>query len=171
MPAIRSIARQHADLLALEQQLPRERRAVQLLQRQDALCHAHAPELDRAAGDDRVLGDAHRLRLVVEAVVREADRARVDVERAVDVPRPLEVRVAAGEQVDAGAAEQPLGLRVGRLGQQDVVVRVRRAVEGAERRGRRRARVERRRERADLLEMVRLELRERPVARARAAPP
>ena len=30
---------QHADLLALEQQLPRERRAVQLLQRQDALCH------------------------------------------------------------------------------------------------------------------------------------
>ena len=52
---------QHADALALEQQLPRERRAVQLPQRQDSFGHAHAAsELDRAAGDDRVLRELGR---------------------------------------------------------------------------------------------------------------
>ena len=176
--------------LPLEQQLPRERRAVQLALRQDAFRHRRrllvgvglsagdprvdvrvevegdAPELDAAAGEHGVLGDRGEADVVLGLVpvVRDADAAGVHVERAVDPPRPLQMRVAAGEHVDAAAAEQPLRLAVGRLGQHDVVVRGRRAVEGAQLEAALDLEIERRGPRRHLLEVPRLEPRERPRA-------
>jgi glutamyl-tRNA synthetase len=74
------------------------------------------------------------------------------------------VRVAAGEHVDAGAAEQVLDLGVRRVRQQYIVVGVRRAVERAQGHAVVQLDVKGRHERSNLIEVARLELRQRPLA-------
>ncbi len=72
--------------------------------------------------------------------------------------------MAAREQVDAGAAEEAFHVAVSCLGQQDVVVGVRRAVERAERQPSFELDIEGGEKGADLLEVARLEPAERPLA-------
>jgi glutamyl-tRNA synthetase len=72
--------------------------------------------------------------------------------------------MAAGEDIDARAAEEMLDVRVRSLRQEDVVIGVRRAVEGPERQAVFELDVDRRRKGPDLIEVRGLELRESPLA-------
>src|SRR5262245_28566590 len=139
-----------------------DHRLPQLLQRV-----RNAAELDgdaRVAEErDRVLG--HRadpdvaLRYVL--VEREPDAARVDEERAPNLPRPLPMHVAADE--DVGVDEPRLQGDAVEPGKQYVLVRARRAVE-AQHRPAVDGQLDRRPEAANELEIFGSEPAERPIA-------
>jgi len=118
-------------------------------------------ELDRRDIDDCVRRPRVEAEVVLglEVVVTEADAARVDVERAADPAELGDVDVSSGEDVRSGAGEL-LG-RV--LREDDAVVVSRRAVE-AEQAPAAEVELDRRCERAQVLEVGVRELRERPLA-------
>ena len=99
--------------------------------------------------------------------MRDAHAAGVDVERVADPPRPLQVRVPARQQ-RRPLTEERLDRFAAELGEEDVVVGARRAVEEEQGHAVELA-ADDRRERADLLDLRRVELGERPDFRAVAA--
>src|SRR4051794_3936949 len=116
--------------------------------------HGDAAELDRDTVDDGVLGVVERAP-IVPAIDGDADGAGIDVNGVIDASRPLEVGVAAGEKPEPLHAP---GRQILGVGKEDVFEMARRAVEGKEL-----ITLVRRRERADLVEVARLELRQRPL--------
>ena len=121
----------------------------------------HAVELHRRRLDDRIRGPRVEAEVVLglEVVVAEPDAARVDVPGRSDPPELRDVDVTAGQQVGAGAGE---GIRRV-LGENDGVVVRRRRVE-AEQPQAVEVDLDRRLERAQVLDVLRRELREAPLA-------